>query len=123
MIRESEPAEEGAVLIRFGNPPPLHDFCSELSCKTLEGLDGLRQLIFHVTCNMKDVGSSICSQKLAGRLVRTVLSSSEPSQRWASRGLVWDWEVNLWSYCCHKRCVKYTELLWKKPLLQDPCKG
>lgn len=87
MIRESEPAEEGAVLIRFGNPPPLHDFCSELSCKTLEGLDGLRQLIFHITCNMKDVGSSICSQKLAGRLVRTVLSSSEPSQRWASWGV------------------------------------
>uniref|UniRef100_A0A8B9NVW3 non-specific serine/threonine protein kinase n=1 Tax=Apteryx owenii TaxID=8824 RepID=A0A8B9NVW3_APTOW len=50
----------------------------ELSCKTLEGLDGLRQLIFHVTCNMKDVGSSICSQKLAGRLIpRSYLSLQE----------------------------------------------
>ncbi|XP_048338175.1 leucine-rich repeat serine/threonine-protein kinase 1 isoform X2 [Sphaerodactylus townsendi] len=41
----------------------------ELSCKTLEGLDGLRQLIYHITCNMKDAGSSICSQKLVGRLI------------------------------------------------------
>uniref|UniRef100_A0A669PFF0 non-specific serine/threonine protein kinase n=1 Tax=Phasianus colchicus TaxID=9054 RepID=A0A669PFF0_PHACC len=50
----------------------------ELSCKTLEGLEGLRQLIFHVTCNMKDVGSSICSQKLAGRLIpRSYLSLQE----------------------------------------------
>ncbi|XP_025055346.1 leucine-rich repeat serine/threonine-protein kinase 1 [Alligator sinensis] len=50
----------------------------ELSCKTLEGLDGLRQLIFHVTCNMKDVGSSIGSQKLAGRLIpRSYLSLQE----------------------------------------------
>lgn len=48
-------------------------FCtrSELSCKSLEGQEGLRQLIFHVTCNMKDVGSTIGCQKLAGRLVRT----------------------------------------------------
>uniref|UniRef100_A0A8C8SSW1 non-specific serine/threonine protein kinase n=1 Tax=Pelusios castaneus TaxID=367368 RepID=A0A8C8SSW1_9SAUR len=50
----------------------------ELSCKTLEGLEGLRQLIFQVTCNMKDVGSSICSQKLAARLIpRSYLSLQE----------------------------------------------
>ncbi|EMP38085.1 Leucine-rich repeat serine/threonine-protein kinase 1, partial [Chelonia mydas] len=50
----------------------------ELSCKTLEGLDGLRQLIFQVTCNMKDVGSFICSQKLAARLIpRSYLSLQE----------------------------------------------
>uniref|UniRef100_A0A8C5M637 non-specific serine/threonine protein kinase n=2 Tax=Leptobrachium leishanense TaxID=445787 RepID=A0A8C5M637_9ANUR len=41
----------------------------ELSCKTLEGLDSLRQLIFHAACNMKDVGSTIGSQKLVGRLI------------------------------------------------------
>uniref|UniRef100_A0A8D2L281 non-specific serine/threonine protein kinase n=1 Tax=Varanus komodoensis TaxID=61221 RepID=A0A8D2L281_VARKO len=47
----------------------------ELSCKTLEGLDGLRQLIYHVTANMKDVGSSIGSQRLVGRLIpRSYLS-------------------------------------------------
>ncbi|XP_059129208.1 leucine-rich repeat serine/threonine-protein kinase 1 [Peromyscus eremicus] len=41
----------------------------EISCKNLEGQEGLRQLIFHVTCNMKDVGSTIGCQKLAGRLI------------------------------------------------------
>lgn len=41
----------------------------EISCKNLEGQEGLRQLIFHVTCSMKDVGSTIGCQKLAGRLV------------------------------------------------------
>ncbi|XP_066557623.1 leucine-rich repeat serine/threonine-protein kinase 1 isoform X2 [Amia ocellicauda] len=38
----------------------------EVSCKTLEGLDGLRRLIFHVSCSMKDTTSS---QKLVGRLI------------------------------------------------------
>ncbi|XP_053128852.1 leucine-rich repeat serine/threonine-protein kinase 1 isoform X2 [Hemicordylus capensis] len=33
----------------------------ELSCKTLEGLDTLRQLIYHITCNMKDVPRSYLS--------------------------------------------------------------
>ncbi|KAH0620056.1 hypothetical protein JD844_014594 [Phrynosoma platyrhinos] len=41
----------------------------EISCKTLEGLEGLRHLIYHITVNMKDAGSSIGSQKLVGRLV------------------------------------------------------
>ncbi|XP_074090333.1 leucine-rich repeat serine/threonine-protein kinase 1 isoform X1 [Macrotis lagotis] len=50
----------------------------ELSCKSLEGQEGLRQLIFHVTCNMKDTGSTIGSQKLAGRLIpRSYLSLQE----------------------------------------------
>lgn len=46
-------------------------FCahSELSCKSLEGQEGLRQLIYQVTCHMKDVGSTIGCQRLAGRLV------------------------------------------------------
>ena len=94
----------------------MHDFCSELSCKTLEGLDGLRQLIFHVTCNMKDVGSSICSQKLAGRLVRTVLSSGDPYQRRAFFGLVLDWEELL---LMQEACEVYKMAIWlweKMPL-------
>ncbi|XP_067827754.1 leucine-rich repeat serine/threonine-protein kinase 1 [Heptranchias perlo] len=41
----------------------------ELSCKTLDGLDGLRKLIFHVACSMKDTGSLTASQKLVGRLI------------------------------------------------------
>ncbi|KAE8618357.1 hypothetical protein XENTR_v10009362 [Xenopus tropicalis] len=50
----------------------------ELSCKTLEGLDGLRQLIFHAACNMRDVGSTIGSQKLVGRLIpRSYLNLQE----------------------------------------------
>uniref|UniRef100_G1PJL3 Roc domain-containing protein n=1 Tax=Myotis lucifugus TaxID=59463 RepID=G1PJL3_MYOLU len=50
----------------------------EISCKTLEGLEGLRQLIFHVTCNMRDVGSTIGCQRLVGRLVpRSYLSLQE----------------------------------------------
>ncbi|XP_062819072.1 leucine-rich repeat serine/threonine-protein kinase 1 isoform X1 [Anolis carolinensis] len=47
----------------------------EISCKTLEGLEGLRHLIYHITINMKDIGSSIGSQKLVGRLIpRSYLS-------------------------------------------------
>nr|XP_060611914.1 leucine-rich repeat serine/threonine-protein kinase 1 [Anolis sagrei ordinatus] len=47
----------------------------EISCKTLEGLEGLRHLIYHITVNMKDIGSSIGSQKLVGRLIpRSYLS-------------------------------------------------
>ncbi|XP_068131196.1 leucine-rich repeat serine/threonine-protein kinase 1 isoform X2 [Hyperolius riggenbachi] len=50
----------------------------ELSCKTLEGLEGLRNLIFHAACNMKDVGSTIGSQKLVGRLIpRSYLNLQE----------------------------------------------
>ncbi|KAJ8797771.1 hypothetical protein J1605_016973 [Eschrichtius robustus] len=50
----------------------------ELSCKSLEGQEGLRQLIFHVTCSMKDVGSTIGCQRLAGRLIpRSYLSLQE----------------------------------------------
>uniref|UniRef100_A0A452HCZ7 non-specific serine/threonine protein kinase n=1 Tax=Gopherus agassizii TaxID=38772 RepID=A0A452HCZ7_9SAUR len=61
-----------------GFPDITYKHLHELSCKTLEGLDGLRQLIFQVTCNMKDVGSSICSQMLAARLIpRSYLSLQE----------------------------------------------
>ncbi|MEE6503637.1 hypothetical protein FKM82_004886 [Ascaphus truei] len=50
----------------------------EISCRSLEGLDGLRHLIFHAACNMKDVGSTIGSQKLVGRLIpRSYLNLQE----------------------------------------------
>lgn len=51
---------------------------SEVSCKSLEGQEGLRRLIFHVTCNMKDAGSAIGCQRLAGRLVCTSLTPWGP---------------------------------------------
>ncbi|XP_069767547.1 leucine-rich repeat serine/threonine-protein kinase 1 isoform X4 [Narcine bancroftii] len=41
----------------------------ELSCKTLDGLEGLRKLIFHVACSMRDTGNVTTSQKLVGRLI------------------------------------------------------
>ncbi|KAM3876631.1 leucine-rich repeat serine/threonine-protein kinase 1 [Diretmus argenteus] len=42
----------------------------EVSCKTLEGLDGLRKLIYQVSCSMKDSSSSsACGNKLVGRLI------------------------------------------------------
>lgn len=49
---------------------------SELSCRNLEGSEGLRQLIFNITCGMKDAGSPIGGQRLAGRLVRPPPSKS-----------------------------------------------
>lgn len=48
---------------------------SEVSCKTLEGLDGLKTLIYHVALSMKDnsSSSSACGSKLLGRLVSAML--------------------------------------------------
>lgn len=42
---------------------------SEVSCKTLEGLDGLKKLIYQVALSMKDSSSSAFGTKLLGRLV------------------------------------------------------
>lgn len=42
---------------------------SEVSCKTLEGLDGLKKLVYQVTLSMKDSSSSAFGSKLLGRLV------------------------------------------------------
>lgn len=81
----------------FRSLSPLVFLCSEISCRTLEGLDGLRQLIYHITCNMKDVGSCICSQRLVGRLVCVFLCSGR--LHWlllgvsSSRRNVW------WEHC------------------------
>ncbi|XP_058851312.1 leucine-rich repeat serine/threonine-protein kinase 1-like isoform X2 [Acipenser ruthenus] len=41
----------------------------EVSCKTLEGFDGLRRLLFQVSCNIKDMSNAATSQKLVGRLI------------------------------------------------------
>lgn len=44
---------------------------SEVSCKTLEGLEGLKKLVYQVAVSMKDNSStSACGSKLLGRLVR-----------------------------------------------------
>ncbi|XP_028257720.1 leucine-rich repeat serine/threonine-protein kinase 1 [Parambassis ranga] len=41
----------------------------EVSCKTLEGLDGLKSLIYNVALSMKDSSSSAYGSKLLGRLI------------------------------------------------------
>ncbi|XP_078283417.1 leucine-rich repeat serine/threonine-protein kinase 1 [Rhinoraja longicauda] len=41
----------------------------ELSCKTLDGLEELRKLIFQVACGMRDTGNVTTSQKIVGRLI------------------------------------------------------
>lgn len=42
----------------------------EVSCKTLEGVDGLKKLIYQLALSMKDSSSSVFGNKLLGRLVR-----------------------------------------------------
>ncbi|XP_068587263.1 leucine-rich repeat serine/threonine-protein kinase 1 isoform X1 [Cebidichthys violaceus] len=50
----------------------------EVSCKTLEGLDGLKKLIYQVALSMKDSSSSACGSKLLGRLIpRSYLTLQE----------------------------------------------
>ncbi len=46
---------------------------SEVSCKTLEGVDGLKKLIYQVALSMKDNSSSAFGSKLLGRLVSEVM--------------------------------------------------
>ncbi|KAI2662978.1 Leucine-rich repeat serine/threonine-protein kinase 1 [Labeo rohita] len=41
----------------------------EVSCKTLEGMDGLKRLLFQVTCSMKDISNPASCHKLVGRLI------------------------------------------------------
>uniref|UniRef100_A0A674NR35 non-specific serine/threonine protein kinase n=1 Tax=Takifugu rubripes TaxID=31033 RepID=A0A674NR35_TAKRU len=41
----------------------------EVSCKTLEGVDGLKKLIYQVALSMKDSSSSVFGNKLLGRLI------------------------------------------------------
>lgn len=42
---------------------------SEVSCKTLEGVDGMKKLIYQVALSMKDSSSTAFGSKLLGRLV------------------------------------------------------
>ncbi|TKS70402.1 Leucine-rich repeat serine/threonine-protein kinase 1 [Collichthys lucidus] len=50
----------------------------EVSCKTLEGLDGLKKLIYQVALSMKDGSSSAFGTKLLGRLIpRSYLTLQE----------------------------------------------
>lgn len=44
---------------------------SEVSCKTLEGVDGLKKLIYQVSLSMKDSSNTAFGCKLLGRLVST----------------------------------------------------
>lgn len=44
---------------------------SEVSCKTLEGVDGLKKLIYQVSLSMKDSSNTAFGSKLLGRLVST----------------------------------------------------
>lgn len=41
----------------------------EVSCKTLEGIDGLKRLLFQVACSMKDISNPASCHKLVGRLI------------------------------------------------------
>ncbi|XP_069567536.1 leucine-rich repeat serine/threonine-protein kinase 1 [Brachyistius frenatus] len=50
----------------------------EVSCKTLDGFDGLKSLIYHVALSMKDSSSSGCVGRLLGRLIpRSYLALQE----------------------------------------------
>ncbi|KAM8762163.1 leucine-rich repeat serine/threonine-protein kinase 1 [Acanthopagrus schlegelii] len=50
----------------------------EVSCKTLEGVDGLKKLIYQVALSMKDSKSSAFGSKLLGRLIpRSYLTLQE----------------------------------------------
>ncbi|XP_062868607.1 leucine-rich repeat serine/threonine-protein kinase 1 isoform X2 [Trichomycterus rosablanca] len=41
----------------------------EVSCKSLEGLDGLRRLVYQVACSMKDLSNPASCHRLVGRLI------------------------------------------------------
>ncbi|XP_049321416.1 leucine-rich repeat serine/threonine-protein kinase 1 isoform X2 [Astyanax mexicanus] len=41
----------------------------EVSCKSLEGMDGLKRLLYQVSCSMKDITNPASCHKLVGRLI------------------------------------------------------
>ncbi|XP_037553156.1 leucine-rich repeat serine/threonine-protein kinase 1 [Nematolebias whitei] len=51
-----------------GYPDITYKHLHEVSCKTLEGFDGLKTLIYQVCLSMKDSGSA-CGNRLLGRLI------------------------------------------------------
>ncbi|XP_076586819.1 leucine-rich repeat serine/threonine-protein kinase 1 isoform X1 [Chaetodon auriga] len=61
-----------------GYPDVTWKHLCEVSCKTLEGLDGLKKLIYQVALSMKDSSSSAFGSKLLGRLIpRSYLTLQE----------------------------------------------
>ncbi|MBN3288139.1 LRRK1 kinase, partial [Polyodon spathula] len=52
-----------------GYPDVTCKHLQEVSSKTLEGFDGLRRLLFQVSCNIKDMSNAATPQKLVGRLI------------------------------------------------------
>ncbi|XP_069384604.1 leucine-rich repeat serine/threonine-protein kinase 1 isoform X3 [Paralichthys olivaceus] len=61
-----------------GYPDITWQHLHEVSCKTLEGLEGLKKLIYQVALTMKDNSSSACGSKLLGRLIpRSYLTLQE----------------------------------------------
>uniref|UniRef100_A0A8C9V6H9 non-specific serine/threonine protein kinase n=1 Tax=Scleropages formosus TaxID=113540 RepID=A0A8C9V6H9_SCLFO len=52
-----------------GYPDVTSKHLHEVSCKTMEGLEGLKRLIYQVSCSMKDLSSSTGGPKLVGRLI------------------------------------------------------
>ncbi|KAM6942768.1 leucine-rich repeat serine/threonine-protein kinase 1 [Xenentodon cancila] len=53
----------------IGYPDITWKHLHEVSCKTLEGLDGLKMLMYHVAFSMKDGSNSACGSKLLDRLI------------------------------------------------------
>ncbi|XP_031425211.1 leucine-rich repeat serine/threonine-protein kinase 1 isoform X2 [Clupea harengus] len=41
----------------------------EVSCRTMEGVDGLKKLLYQVACSMRDISSAASCHKLVGRLI------------------------------------------------------
>lgn len=61
-----------------GYPDITYKHLHEVSSKTLEGLDGLKTLIYNVALSMKDTSSSTCGSRLLGRLIpRSYLTLQE----------------------------------------------
>ncbi|XP_035769470.1 leucine-rich repeat serine/threonine-protein kinase 1 [Neolamprologus brichardi] len=61
-----------------GYPDITYKHLHEVSCKTLEGFDGLKMLIYQVVLSMKDNSSLACGGKLLGRLIpRSYLALQE----------------------------------------------
>uniref|UniRef100_A0A3B5BEW0 non-specific serine/threonine protein kinase n=1 Tax=Stegastes partitus TaxID=144197 RepID=A0A3B5BEW0_9TELE len=61
-----------------GYPDITYKHLHEVSSKTLEGLDGLKTLIYNVALSIKDTRSSACGRKLLGRLIpRSYLTLQE----------------------------------------------
>uniref|UniRef100_A0AAY4E7H3 non-specific serine/threonine protein kinase n=1 Tax=Denticeps clupeoides TaxID=299321 RepID=A0AAY4E7H3_9TELE len=52
-----------------GYPDITSKHLHEVSCKTMEGLDGLKRLLYQVACSMKDISNAASCHRLVGRLI------------------------------------------------------